>query len=487
VSAAETAILPERWTLTPEGTSCDGEHALDVQVYMDEEELLHVRHPVEGWDESVGINGDVDEDWTVLRDPLHPDFADLIPDEQWSTFLKLVDALQLIATVKANRGLTFGDWLDGGKADEPYPLLNIVDLRQVASAPPEMLVDDRLVRGVPHVWFGPPEQAKTWLAMDTVADLLRRGEAVVWVDMESGQAEVRERLSDAFGLTDEEMERLVYLEMPIVEVKDEVRRQWFDMLDERRPALIVVDAQQGVLASADLNENSSSDVLRWDAAFLMPARQRIGATSLMLDHTGHDGMKERGASGKRGLARVTLKFSSTAFSRDHVGKLTVTVEKNTRSAPIPAEQRFKIGGTPFVLEPVEPTLGDAMASTSEWNELLVKVEAAIRESGEKGVSPRGLRDLVSGRPEKLADACISLYEKGAVQRKPGKTTGFVYWIPSPVDPGSATQTPGRDPLMGSTSGSTSDPLGSGIHYGKKTASTSRSKRKQVDTTGGGKA
>lgn len=99
-----------------------------------------------------------------------------------------------------------------------------------------------------QVWFGPPEQAKTWVALADVADLLRRGLSVVWVDMESGHTELRERLSDSLGIPDELLtsERFVYLEMPAVEVKEAVRKQWFEMLEKMRPALIVVDAQQGV-------------------------------------------------------------------------------------------------------------------------------------------------------------------------------------------------------------------------------------------------
>lgn len=52
-----------------------------------------------------------------------------------------------------------------------------------------------------------------------------------------------------------------------------------------------------------LNENSGTDLEKWAQAYVTPAR-RLGATTVMIDHTGHSdqhravGSRQKGASAK---------------------------------------------------------------------------------------------------------------------------------------------------------------------------------------------
>jgi hypothetical protein len=105
---------------------------------------------------------------------------------------------------------------DPAPAADPYAALNIVDLSAVAVEPPKMLLDSLLVDGDYHSWYGPKSSGKTWVVAHVVAELLKRGECVVWIDKEMSAVRIRERLA-CFGV--EDFANLVYMEMPLMDGK----------------------------------------------------------------------------------------------------------------------------------------------------------------------------------------------------------------------------------------------------------------------------
>lgn len=342
--------------------------------------------------------------------------------------------------------------------DEPYPLLSVVsvgDVMRTGATKPVMLVTDLLVRGAHHTAYGPKESGKTFVMLGAIVKpLLLAEQAVIYADMEMSRQDIADRLHD-LGVPPEIVDQyFVYLELPTLDGSAESKRQWIALLDEKQPVLALADAQAGVLADAQLNENLTSDVLKWLGWYFTPARKR-GATTLMLDHVGHDVSvdRARGASGKGAASKVELQFEKTeSFDRETVGKVTVTRRKNTLAAPIPSVQRYRIGGSPdgFVFERDESE--DVFAAMEDeggakWLAILDEVEAGILESGTQGTTTTGLRQVLDMRPGTITKACIALVEDESrpVERKAGSRAGsWIYFVTAASVPRSAKADTGTE-------------------------------------------
>jgi AAA domain len=328
------------------------------------------------------------------------------------------------------------------RAREKRELLGIVDLAEVMRegvTAPGMLVENMLVRGEHHLWYGTKEASKTWFALHAAAQLLARREVVVWVDKEMGKQGLAERF-EVLGVSPEDVdESFVYMEFPTLDGSADSREAWKLILAAFEPALVIVDAQTEVLADADLNENSGTDVAKWEKWYLLPARKR-GATTLLLDHTGHaEGGRAVSSRQKGAAAKVELEFvKRAAFDRETVGHVEVTCNKNTRSAPIPKTQHFRIGGTEsgFVLDATElPPHPDANGagdgSAATYFRIRQAVEATIKKYGADGLSTTQLRGMVEGSNATIAKVVKGLVaaEDSPVAVRPGPKPGSLlyYW------------------------------------------------------------
>jgi hypothetical protein len=173
----------------------------------------------------------------------------------------------------------------------------------------------------------------------------------------------------------------------------------------KQPALLVIDAQTEVLADAGLNENSGTDVGKWMSWYLTPA-MKLGVTTVFLDHVGHDEAKRSRGSGHKGnAAKVELAVKVVKdFDRNAVGVIQVTQMKNTLAAPIPKDQWFRIGGTPFVLEPCDEPLSVAPDHAGNGGEskgrayfrIKQDLVTALQKHGQDGLSVAQLRGMVDG-------------------------------------------------------------------------------------------
>jgi AAA domain len=229
--------------------------------------------------------------------------------------------------------------------------LGVVDLGDVmlgGDTEPEMLVDGLFVREKHHLVYGKKESGKTWLLLHAAAELVRRGEPVVWVDEEMGRRDMADRLR-WMQLDPEAVSGLfTYLEMPMLNGSRESLALWTALLQVKRPSLVAVDAQTEVLASADLNENSGTDVAKWHAWYLAPAL-RLGAATVVIDHTGHDEQERARGSGHKGAqskVELSVKREGKKFTKSSLGVIEVRETKNTPAAPIPTKQFFELGGEP---------------------------------------------------------------------------------------------------------------------------------------------
>jgi AAA domain len=253
--------------------------------------------------------------------------------------------------------------IERAKADEKREKLSLVDVGEVMrdGVPPVTL----LVEGLPLVidgahteFFGEKANGKTFLLLWTAARLILEGRHVVWVDKEMGVAEFARRF-DSMGVPSERVSEFFhYLDHPTFAGDSDSQNYWAALLDVFKPALIVFDARTEFLASIGANENIGTDAAKWDAMYLGPARRRDIATA-MIDHVGHaEKERQRGTGHKGNAAKVELLVECVKrFDKHTVGRMKVTLKKNSYDAPIPDVQHFELGGEAtdtgwgFVLRP----------------------------------------------------------------------------------------------------------------------------------------
>ena len=237
---------------------------------------------------------------------------------------------------------------DFARWEEVNHSLGIVDLAEImerGTKPPQMLVDGLLVQGVHHIVFGTKENGKTWLVMAAAAMVMLGGGGVFWIDQEMGRELIAERFTALGVPPDVVLDHMVYSEFALFDTSPAHRALWAGLLEHHRPALVVVDAHTEVLAAANLNENSGTDIAKWQMAYMSPALA-LGSATLMIDHTGHENAdRSRGSGHKGAQSKVELAVKLRAeFDRETIGRMDVERAKNTAAADIPEVQTFELGG-----------------------------------------------------------------------------------------------------------------------------------------------
>jgi hypothetical protein len=241
--------------------------------------------------------------------------------------------------------------------------------KRSSGSKPEALIDGVLFRGENHIIFGGAGQGKTMLACYISAELIKRGEGVVYLDHENGAGRIFKRMH-ALGCTEGMLEELFYyFEDPASTLED--APDYREMLTEIRPSLVVFDSLFGFMVAANLDENYGSDVGKWFDAFAPPT---LEAATLVLDHTPKKGDTERGSGRKRDAVDVSWEVKGN-FSTDRVGPLKLGLKKS-RDGGLGEVVTFTFGGTPLraqrgdmrKLQPHERTLEaleDGMTA-GEW-------------------------------------------------------------------------------------------------------------------------
>jgi hypothetical protein len=324
-------------------------------------------------------------------------------------------------------------------------LVDIGEIMERGVEPPDMLVQDWLVKGAHHIFFGPPGSAKTWAALLMAAVEIRSGQRVLWVDLEMGRESVAERLL-ALGLTPGEVSGyLTYLEYPAFTASEADRDLWAGLVQQLQPALVVWDAQTGALSAADVEENSGTGNAKWQRWYVEPVR-RVGGTVIVIDHTGHDDKGRPVASRqKMAAAKVALSFSvkkGEEPSREKAGFVTVECTKNNLSAAIPTVRRFQVGPDAetgrFMFAPAEATILDHLDAPSaqrgaELMRIRNEVSRLVREHSVEGVrlSQRQLEQLMSGRAADIRREAkeLAASKLTGVRSEPGPRGSIQYfWV-----------------------------------------------------------
>lgn len=194
-----------------------------------------------------------------------------------------------------------------------------------------------LYAGESHMVYGEGGSGKSFFAAHAAAEVARGGGIVLLIDYESNRRTVRERLK-ALGVTREEAGRIAYWKTSASLLDGRPDRKVLDAWIRRaHPSLVVLDSVAKSMAAAALNESDPGEYIRWQQQVVETwTSQRI--TSLLIDHTGHQGGSRpgsgrpaaRGASSKKDQVSGASYYFEVRkhWTRYSDGEATLTVTKD---------------------------------------------------------------------------------------------------------------------------------------------------------------
>lgn len=218
---------------------------------------------------------------------------------------------------------------------------------------------------------------KTLGAIVIAVEIVANGGAVAVVDVENGPEEYASRLQDVLGDRGELAaacgERLRYYAWPTLRT-DWDAGEWSDALSGAD--LVVFDSSRLILSGAGLVEDSNDDYAQFVNGLLIPL-SRAGIATLVLDNTGHEGERARGASSKSDLNEVVyVAVVTQPFDRDQTGELQLH-RRRTRFSGIPEKLTMTLGGGTYTA-PIPVVSDCASRAAKSGRDLESLIEPAVR-------------------------------------------------------------------------------------------------------------
>ena len=209
--------------------------------------------------------------------------------------------------------------------------------------PPEMLVEDELYAGRVHCIYSAGGTGKTFKALQLVKKVIDQDKPVLLLDLENGVRIISERLRDLGAKADQARQHLYYYPFPSMPLSDDASAEFEELLEEIKPALVVIDSWINCISAAGLDENSSTDIARWTDAYPQRARVR-GIASLLLDHVPKEGNTARGSGRKLDYVDAMWELRNPQkFDRETVGRIDMHLRKD-REGWLPRALTFSVGG-----------------------------------------------------------------------------------------------------------------------------------------------
>lgn len=182
--------------------------------------------------------------------------------------------------------------------------------------------------GKRHLISGPPEAAKTLLALIFAIEEIRAGGTIAIIDFESGPAETRRLLED-LGATLEEITTILYFEPDAAPTDSDT-----STIVEAGVTLAIIDALAGAYDASGFDDEKRRDVERFANTWIKPLYQRSIAT-IAIDHVvkNHEnrGKFSIGSERKLGTVDVHLGLKPVAGNQLHRGSsglITVSTHKD---------------------------------------------------------------------------------------------------------------------------------------------------------------
>jgi hypothetical protein len=193
------------------------------------------------------------------------------------------------------------------------------------SEPPVIL--GLIYRGKRHALSGPPESAKTLVALAVGLEWYRAGLGrFALIDFEQGAATTR-LLLEELGATEDELAAVYYVEADAPPTPADI-----NAMLPAGVTLTIIDAAAGAYDASSLDDNKRADVERFRRAWIEPL-WRAGCTTILLDHVVKNsetrGRYAIGSERKLGAVDVHLGLEAvTHISRGGRGLIRVTVHKD---------------------------------------------------------------------------------------------------------------------------------------------------------------
>jgi hypothetical protein len=183
-----------------------------------------------------------------------------------------------------------------------------------------------IYRGKRHLLSGPPEAAKTLLALIVALEEIRGGGCVAFVDFESGPAETRRVLED-LGATRGELSSVFYFEPDGPPDEETIAR-----IVREGVTLTIFDALAGAYDASELDDGKRADIEKFYRAWIRPLWQK-GVATLAIDHVVKNS-ENRGKfsiGSERKLGTVDVHLGLVAVQQLHrgaTGLIRVTTHKD---------------------------------------------------------------------------------------------------------------------------------------------------------------
>src|SRR5829696_5519436 len=305
--------------------------------------------------------------------------------------------------------------------------------------PPEMLVPEELYAGRVHGIYAAGGTGKTFKALWLIKKVIDQGKPVLLLDLENGVRIISDRLRDLGADAEQVRRHLYYYPFPSMPLSDDASAEFEDLLEEIKPALVVVDSWINCISAAGLDENSATDIALWAEAYPQRARVR-GVACLLLDHVPKEGGSARGSGRKLDYVDVMWELRNPQkFDRETVGRIDLHLRKD-REGWLPRVLTFSVGAgedgfifkrSAGTVEPLDETglttkerstldalqaLGSMGAFDREWKE-----EAATRDVKKSKYYEAKKRLLDLNLVEKVME---KYFAKDLQNRGPDKSSGL---------------------------------------------------------------
>ena len=291
------------------GHSCDGEHGdgLDrraVCSYIDQSTV------------DAASDGAVAKATTILR------LRDIDLSGGAPLAAAIIDGPTPMTAAASFTPIDLTAILSGG-IEEPTPSM----LERTGPHGSSYLIYGGTVNGI----HGDSGTGKSWLALHLLAERIRLGESVMFIDLEDTATNFSSRLR-ALGITDTQIgTQVVYLQPrdPFGHMEVDVLQR---LVRSRNITVAVVDSLGEAFGLDSVNENNDNEVNPWLRSVVRPLAE-AGAAVLLVDHVTKAGENKLHASGsKRKRAAIGgasyLVEAVTPFVRGEGGRLKITCAKD---------------------------------------------------------------------------------------------------------------------------------------------------------------
>lgn len=271
--------------------------------------------------------------------------------------------------------------------------------------------------------YGESGKGKSWIALALTAEVMADGHVVAWIDIEEPAEGTIGRLLD-LGVTADTIANQFIHFAPEESIR--VGAALFTELDQRPPALVVIDSTGEALTLEAAGPNNDDEVATWFRIWPRRFANRWGTCVIVIDHVIKD-QQNRGLF-PGGSQRKRAAISGSAFMVDTIktlgrgvqGILKLTCAKDRqgthRQGHKAGEFIFDATGPTITwrLEPPPVTDPDAPFRPTH---LMERISSWLADRTDGAFSGKTIIESVTGNKGALNAALARLVEEGYVERR----------------------------------------------------------------------